>query len=373
MTTRIRVLWLVKGLGRGGAEQLLLSIARQLDRATIEVHVGYVLPHKDALVRDLTAAGVEVHCLSGSGRPWPLELRKLVARGRFDVVHTHSPLVASVARLVTPESAVMFHTEHNMWGRYRLPSRLANALTISRNRRVWAVSEGVAGSIRPLPLTRGAEVRVLLHGIGDMPVLASPEARAQALGRLGLEPGPFTVGCVGNLTTKKNHETLIHAVAALRRTEPGARVVLVGGGPREPALRQLIASRDLEDAVTLTGVRDDVPALLPAFDVFALSSRYEGLSIALLEAMGAGVPPVVTRVGGMPEVIRDGRDGLLVRPGDPGAMAAALARLARDPALRASLAQAARRRAEDFGIGTAVATLTEAYHDASPARDEVAS
>jgi glycosyltransferase involved in cell wall biosynthesis len=373
VTARRRLLWLVKGLGRGGAEQLLLDIARHLDTSAFAVHVGYVLPHKDALVPDLEAAGVQVHCLSGSGLPWPLALRRLVTAEVFDVVHTHSPVVAAAARVVVPRGTVLLHTEHNMWDRYRWPSRLANAVTLRRNRQVWAVSDGVARSMLRSPFTRGVDIRVMIHGIDPAAFMSAPAARGAALARLGLTPGPFTVGTVGNLTAKKNHDALVAAVGILRRTVPGARLVLVGGGPREAALRQLVRAADLEGAVLMTGVRDDVPALLPAFDVFAMSSRFEGLSIALLEAMAAGVAPVVTRVGGMPEVIRDGRDGLLVEPDDPGALAEAMVRLAGDDAFRSAVGAAARRRASDFSIVPAVQALTTVYHDACPAREVTAS
>jgi len=367
------VLWLVKGLGRGGAEQLLVSVARELDPVMFDVRVGYVLADKDALVSDLAESDVEAHCLSASGVPWPVALRRLLAGEDFDVVHSHSPLVGAVARLLAPRHTTMLHTEHNVWDRYRWPSRVVNALTLRRNRRVWAVSEGVARSMRPRALVRGVDLDVLVHGLGEASLVASPLTRRPALERLGLEPGPFTVGCVGNLTPKKDHATLVRAIGVLRRTSPDARLVLVGGGPRERQLKELIRTLGLDDAVLLAGVRDDVPALLPAFDAFAMSSRYEGLSVALLEAMAAGVPPVATRVGGMPEVIRDGRDGLLVSPGDPAAMADALARLVDDQDLRATLAAAARERAGTFGIGPAVATLMDAYRAARPAPEAVAS
>jgi len=375
MTPRdVRLLWLVKGLGRGGAEQLLVSLARTMRDAGLEIHVGYVLPHKDALVPDLAAAGATVHCLTRRGTPWAITLRRLLhADGGFDVVHTHSPLVASVARLVAPAGTTLLHTEHNLWQRYRWPTRLANAATIRRNHTVWAVSEGVARSMRPGPLLRGIEVEVMVHGLGPDRGPSGRAARFDGLARLGLEPGPFTIGSVGNLTPKKDHDTLVFALERLRREVPDARLVLVGGGPREHHLRELVAARGLTRHVLFTGVRDDVPGLLPAFDVFAMSSRYEGLSIALLEAMAAGVPPVATRVGGIPEVIRDGTDGLLVPPGEPGLLAEALAEVAHDPSRRRQLAAAAASRATSFGIDQAAATLLAAYGGPDPRDRAVAS
>lgn len=370
----VRVLWLAKGLGRGGAEQLLVSLARTLCGTGLEIHVGYVLPHKDALVPDLAATGATVHCLTRPGAPWPVTLRRLLrAEERFDVVHTHSPLVASVARLVAPAGTTLLHTEHNLWARYRWPTRLANAATLRRNSTVWAVSEGVARSMHLGPLLQGLEVEVMVHGLGPDHRPTGPAARLAGLARLGLEPGPFTIGSVGNLTPKKDYDTLVFALERLRREVPGARLVLVGAGPEEAQLRELVAARGLTGHVLLAGVRDDVPTLLPAFDVFALSSRYEGLSIALLEAMAAGVAPVATRVGGIPEVIRDGTDGLLVPPGEPGLLARALAELAREPSRRRRLGAAAASRAACFGIDRAAATLLATYGCAGPRHRAVAS
>src|SRR5205085_11956587 len=103
-------------------------------------------------------------------------------------------------------------------------------------------------------------------------------------------------------------DTLVRAVAKLRRTIPNIQLVLIGSGPREAHLRELVDSLRLDDHVTFAGSRSDVQDLLAAFDVFALTSLYEGLSIALLEAMAAGIPCVATRVGGVPEILLDGEE-----------------------------------------------------------------
>ena len=158
MTRPVRVLWLSKGLGRGGAEQLLLNLARTIDSAAVSLEAAYVLPRKDALVPDLEQAGVLVH---GLGDPtdqtaWLRRLRRLLDSGTYDMVHTHSPLVAAAARLLAPRRTVLAHTEHNVWQRYRRPTRWLNAATINRNAVVWAVSEGVAESIRLPPSAAGA-------------------------------------------------------------------------------------------------------------------------------------------------------------------------------------------------------------------------
>jgi glycosyltransferase involved in cell wall biosynthesis len=356
-----RVLMVTKGLGRGGAERLLVGTARLLDRSRFTVEVVYLLPHKDAFVGELEGLGVPVHLLAAP-RPWSLgwlpQLRRLVRERRIDLVHTHMPLTAAGARLALPSRSrggpAVVHTEHNLWDRYRRPTRLANALTWRRNAAVVAVSQGVADSIR----RDDVAVHVVPHGT-DLETFAraAPDRPLSQRARVGSP----TVGSVGNFTAKKDHATLLAAFAKVRAAIPDARLVLVGIGPLEDALRRQAHDLDLAGAVEFTGRRDDVEHVLPGFDVFALSSRYEGLPIALLEAMAAGVAPVVTAVGGIPEVLSDGHDGLLVPPGDPDALAQALIRVLGDDGERARLADAARARAQDFDLATAVPRLEALY------------
>jgi glycosyltransferase involved in cell wall biosynthesis len=368
MTTRVRrLLWVTKGLGRGGAEQLLVTLAGAMDRADTEIRIAYVLPHKDALVPALADAGIVSHCL-GDGRfgqlTWPLRLRRLLHDYRPDVVHTHSPLPAAAARLLADRrTTALVHTEHNVWQRYRRATRWSNAATYGRNAQIFAVSQGVADSIAPGLLTRRClpPVEVLIHGIDVGAAHVGEVAKQTARARLGLAADAFIVGTVANFTPKKDQDTLLRALALLRRDLPAAQLVLVGGGPREGHLRDVARQLGIAGVVHFAGIRNDVPELLPAFDVFALSSKHEGLSIALIEAMASGVPPVVTAVGGVPEVISHQRNGLLVRSGDAHAFAEQLHRLASDDVLRNRLAVAARDRAAGFGIGPAADRLDECY------------
>jgi glycosyltransferase involved in cell wall biosynthesis len=143
----------------------------------------------------------------------------------------------------------------------------------------------------------------------------------------------------------KDHGTLIEAFARLRTIRPEAHLTLVGDGPERGAIVEHAARLDLSRAVTFAGERADVAPLLAAFDVFALASRSEGVSLTLLEAAAAGLPVVATRVGGNEEVVVDGKTGFLVPAGDPAAFADALARVAERPD-RATLGAAGRARVE---------------------------
>ncbi|MFF4651579.1 glycosyltransferase [Streptomyces sp. NPDC001380] len=370
---RTRVLWLAKGLGRGGAEQLLVTCARHLDRDRYEVDVAYVLPWKDALAPALEEAGIRVHCLGGtpgaSGRAdprWPLRLRRLAVERGYRLVHTHMPVPAVAARLLLRGPGLhgvrLVHTEHNLWERYRRPTRWANAATYGRNDAVVAVSRAVADTVSRGGRDLGGRLTVVHHGPDLSGAPPGPAARSAARGRLGLPQDAVVVGSVGNLTPKKDQRTLLEAHARLRRTHPGAVLVLIGSGPLEQELRGRAAALGLADgAVVLAGSRPDVPELLPALDVFALSSRQEGLPVALMEAMACGLPSAVTRVGGIPEVVDDGEQGLLVPPADPDALARALARLVGDAGLRDRMGAAARERARRFDAAGAQRAVEAVY------------
>lgn len=365
-----RVLWLTTGLGRGGAERLLVDTAARLDHERYEVTIAYVLPWKHALVREACDAGASVTCL-GTGRSsfdprWIVRLARLLRAERYDMVHTHAPLPAAVARLLAPRRTAFVHTEHNLWARYRPLTRLANALTWRRNRHVFAVSDSVADSVG----RTGPTVEVVVQGIDLARFSPGPHARARARRMLGIADDAVVVGTVGNLVAKKDHSTLVRAARELDRDfiSSGRRahveLVIVGSGPLAGEIRAEAATAGV--AVHLLGMRSDVPDLLPGFDVFCLSSRFEGLPIAMLEAMASGVPVVASAVGGVPEVLTHGDDGLLVAAGDPAALAAAIGKVIDDAGLAAALGAAGRRRAAAFSLDRAVARTVAVYDEVAP-------
>jgi glycosyltransferase involved in cell wall biosynthesis len=375
LTAPARVLVVAKGLGRGGTERLLVSGLRHLDRQRFDVEVAYVLPWKDALVPEVRAHGVPVQCLGAgtAGRfVWPMRLRNLIRRGRFDIVHTHMPSPAAVARLSTARGRpAMVHTEHNVWQRYRRTTYWANAVTYHRNAAVLAVSGGVAESIQaPAVLRRFGmpKVEVLIHGIDSDTVRRGPDARTEGRRLLGLARDVPVIGTVGNLAAKKDQASLLQAVATLTAQHPNLRLVLIGSGPLEAMLRRQADDLGLGPRVIWAGSRDDVPLLLPAFDLFVLSSRHEGLSIALIEALATGLPCVATNVGGIPEVVDDGHDGILVHPGQPEALAAAMNRVLTDDDLRRNLAERGAIASKRFQLAGAMVRIQEVYDEVLAAR-----
>jgi glycosyltransferase involved in cell wall biosynthesis len=180
---------------------------------------------------------------------------------------------------------------------------------------------------------------------------------------LGIPSDAPVVGTVANFKTHKRLDRLLFAAERVRDEVPDVRFILVGQGPLEGELRRLANERGLNDIVIFTGFREDAPRVASTFDVFALSSEHEGLSIALVEALALGRPSVVPRVGGLAEVIEDKKQGILVPDGDVSSLANGITRLLRDPTLRAEMGEAGRARARIFDIRRAVARMEEVYQE----------
>lgn len=370
----VRVLHVVKGLGPGGAERLLVSLASVADTTLVHHEVGYLLPWKGHLVPELEALGVPVHLLAGRGGmkdpAWLVRLRRM-ARD-FDVVHLHSPAVAAIARPVlrsVRRRPSLASTEHNVWGSHAGSTRVLNALTLPLDDVRWAVSEEVISSA--WGPWRG-KTEVLVHGIPREPLQQRRRERARVRTEQGWAERDVVVTVVANMRGHKDYPTLFEAAASAVADEPRLRFVSIGQGPLEEELRAVLRTWNLGDRFVMLGYHSDPAAVLAGSDVFTLSSRHEGLPISLLEAMALGLPPVVTAVGAnaagvKDKVVTDGVNGVVVDPGRPDLLAAAYVRLARDAEVRKRLGDAAAERAADFDI-TRTARIVEARYVALAAR-----
>ncbi len=380
-----RVIWVVKGLGPGGAERLLAELARAglaADAADetaagapgADVSCVYVRPDKDHLVADLERAGVRCACVGGRSPDlgWPWRLARLVRASRADVVHVHAPLPGAVVRLAVltmrrADRPAIVTTEHNAWPTYHPVTRWANRLTGRGDAATLAVSAEVAGSLRGSAASR---VEVLRHGIDVAAVRAFAPERGAVRADLGVGPDEVLAMTVANFREQKDYPNLLRAMQLLLDRAPGrpaVRLVAVGQGPGEHAARALHAALGLGDHVVLTGFRADAARLLAGADLFVLASRWEGLPVAAMEAVALGLPVVSTRVGGIAEAFTDGHDALLVAPGDPAALADAIALVAADPVLRARLAAGAAALADSFDVGRAARHHAALYARLAPA------
>ncbi|MFZ4434152.1 MAG: glycosyltransferase [Microthrixaceae bacterium] len=358
---RTSVLLLARGLGPGGMERLLVNQVRFGDRSNFDYSVAFVTETKHHLVPEFEALDVPVHWLSGAGRTWPVHLAELLRRGGFDVVHTHSPLVASVARpvarTVRPRPRLVY-TEHNSWGAYRGPTRLANRWTYRLDDTQIAVSRAAFDSVPPS--LRG-HVTVLDHGIDLDAVRAYSAQRAEARERLGAGDGDVVVGTVANFRPEKNYEGMVRIAGQVLEQRPTVRFVSIGQGPLLEEIRSQVDRAGLGGRFACLGHQPDAPRLMAGFDVFVMTSHFEGLPVAFMEARALGLPVVTTAVGGLVDHVVDGEDGLLVTPGDDGEFVEALGRVLDDPTLRSALASASAERGDDFDARRVVRSIEAAY------------
>jgi glycosyltransferase involved in cell wall biosynthesis len=289
-----------------------------------------------------------------------------------DVVHTHCAKAGAVGRIAARRAGVrrVVHTFHG-FPFHDFQSAPRRRAYVSVERRLGVITDValcVGTGVAAEAVRRGliAPERVRTIGVvvdGPDRVMASmsaarPEARRRARAALGLPASATVVGSVGRLTYQKAPEDFVAAIRDLGREVTG---VWVGGGELAERVRGQ-ARRWPEARVILAGERADVLDVLPAFDVFASSSRYEGLPTALVEAMICGVPVVATAVNAVPDLVAPGESGLLVPPGRPALLAAAIRHLLRSPGLAARMAAAARARLGDRYSAAALCTaLLEAY------------
>lgn len=358
----VHVLLLVKGLGLGGAEKLIVEqVVKGAGDPRVRYSVAYVRPDKDHFVADLRAAGVETVCLGGSRSPWPLRLAKELRRLRPDVVHSHSPLPAAAARLLVRGRLVPVrahvYTEHNRWQAYNPATRALNAATMALDHHGWAVSAEARGSVRPGFLRD--RVEVLHHGIDVEGTRRRAAEQAAALAGDVKHEGP-TFLHIANRRPEKAHDHLLAAFARASQGRDGLRLWLVGQYLDDEFARMLAAC-PARDAITVFGYRDDALGLLQLADALVLSSDHEGLPVAVMEALALRRPVVATAVGGIPEAVTHEVEGLLVPPRDVEALAAAMVRLADDRDLRERLGESARRRSSDFDVSRALSVQRDVY------------
>jgi len=380
LSARPRVLVLVKGLGAGGAERIVVDLVRHRDAEAFHYEVAYVLADQAALAPEAQDAGVVVHGLGARGSPdlrWMWRLRRLLRRGSYDVVHAHLPYSAALGRIVAltlpPRARPVFvYTEHSLWPKAAVLTRLINRATVGFDRALFVVSERARDA---LPRVLQARARVLVHGVDRARAGAladrKDEIRRDVRAELGLDPGEVLALTVANIRSEKGHDVLLAAASEITTGDTAVRFVWVGDGPRRDALTAARDAGGLTRRVQVLGARQDVVRLMTAADLFVLPSRQEGLPVALMEAMSAGLPVVATTVGGVPDIVTDGREGLLVPPGRADLLAHAVGRLVKDDGLRRQMAEASLQRSQAFDVAAAARSVESVYGALLDARDGV--
>jgi glycosyltransferase involved in cell wall biosynthesis len=281
--------------------------------------------------------------VSGLAKLW-----RVLRQGHFDVIETFTYdsnlLALPVAwlagvrvRIATHHGAIEgFPRWIERLHAWLINAGVANALVSVSNK---TLEQAVAAGVNP------ARNVVIHNGIPSMPL--EKTHRTEVRQEMGLEREGLLILSVGRLVFQKGHEYLVQAMPQILAHYPGTKVVILGEGGLRPALEAQIANLNLGDRVTLLGNRNDIGRFLASADVFVLPSRWEGLPVALLEAMEAGLPAVATRVEGVDEVLEDRQQGLLVPPENANALSHALLQLMADGALRKKMGEAAKIRIQE--------------------------
>lgn len=376
----LRVLLVVES-SAGGTGRHVLDLAEGLTARGCQVHVIYSTRRLDKLFTDRLAElkGIRQVALPIRTSPHPADFRivRAVRRhmrqfGPFDIVHGHSSKGGAVARLAAfGTRARAYYTLHGLimmdplLPRWKWLMYLLIELGLATwTRRVIAVSPEEQRAAIRLGFGRSRVVMVP-NGIGQMRLTP----RADARHTMGVADDAIVIGFVGRLVEQKAPEILIEAFAITANAQPLARLALVGNGPLEGPMRELASKLGVADKIIWLGERD-ARGVLAGFDLFALSSRKEGLPYVVLEAMAAGLPVVATTSAGSEILVIPGVNGAVVPPDDARAFASALIELVSDPARMARCAQGSLQRAARFTIDAMVDRTLEAYMDAQPAESQ---
>ncbi|MGI5156871.1 glycosyltransferase [Microbispora sp. CA-102843] len=350
----------IKTLDVGGAEVLLAERLLAAPRTDTRYTVVCLHASTQELIGPLRAAGIAVVDLTACPRRWRLaRMVAVVRRLRPDVLNLHSPLPASVLRPVSRlwrRRPALVCTVHNV--SYRLPTLLLDRATGWLDARTVAVSPQVARA-RTIWRARGLVTRV--HGVRVEEQRRHARDRARTRREWGVAEDAFLIGHVANFRPQKNHRLLLDAAARVLAAEPRALFLLAGSGPLRARTAERVGALGL-DRVRLAGHVPAAGRLVAACDLLVLSSDHEGLPVVVMEALAAGVPVVSTAVGGVPDLVRHGHNGLLTPPGDAGALADAI-RQAMRPDVHARLRGGADDSASLVDIGRTAVWFERLYDE----------
>jgi glycosyltransferase involved in cell wall biosynthesis len=370
-TDRPTLLHVTSDTGRyGGKDAVVFTLLTRL-RASGEYDVEVVCFRREIVYQEFLGEGIPAHVLK---MYWTFDLSALgrlasVVRDRsVHLIHTHDNKSHFLGRIVgrrlgipvisTFHGQTKFGLELNVFKRtlYHWLVRKTDGLVTH----FIAVSSELRGEL----LRRGIEphrISLIPNGI-DADQFVASASRAPSRQQEGIADDAYVIGVVGRLSGEKGHRHFLQAVAPLCRSRPNLTCLVVGDGPLRAALESDAARLGIRERVLFAGFRRDIATMYALMDVVVLPSLGEGLPVTLLEAMAMGKPMVATRVGGVPEVIDNGRDGLIVSPADPNSLRVALERILQDSGLAEGFGRsaAAKVRAR-FGADLLARRTTEVY------------
>jgi sugar transferase (PEP-CTERM/EpsH1 system associated) len=340
---KIRILHVIQTLEPGGLENGIVNLVNSMDPEQFEIHLYCVRAGGEfqSLIRNENTKVIIRQCPKQRLKI-ALEIRSWCKRLKIDIAHTHGwgtffvgVLGAKLARV-----PIIINGEHGVIYDNYLRQRLIQWLLYNSVDLNLTVSQSLKQTICQQFWVNPSRVHPILNGVDTGKFFSCEDVRRLKRRDLGINTDTFIVGTVGRLVAVKDYPTLINAFSVLRSAEPQkpAKLLFVGNGEEQPALEELIRHLKLDGDVMFLGHRNDIVDLLNAMDVFVLTSKTEGLSNAILEAMACGKPVIATQVGGNPEIVKHQKTGFLFTVGDWKGLSSELIRLIRDLSLCQSYA-----------------------------------
>jgi len=361
--------YVVNALNPGGTERLVVDMSRAFSR---EYDLQVIcLDTPGTWGEALRADGIPVHCLwrrPGLDLSMAGKLAGIFRAARTRLVHAHqcTPwFYAALSRLRGRAPRLLLEEHGRFYPEIPNAKRAFINRVLIRNltHAFVAVSEDVRMRLERYEGLDARKIRVIYNGVTPRaPIDAATRSALRA--QLGLDRDDFVIGTVGRFDSIKNLPMLVRGIAAVAQAEPRVRGLLVGDGPEMKPIRALVEQLGLQERIRITGFREDARELAQCMDLFALTSFSEGTSMALLEAMSAGMPVVVTAVGGNPEIVSGGETGWVVPSDDVGALSTALTDALSDAPLREQRGAAARRRFDErFRFETMIERYRRLYRE----------
>ncbi|WP_035463727.1 glycosyltransferase [Algoriphagus vanfongensis] len=378
---KTRILHLIKSLGRGGAEKLIPQTALVHDQSKFEFHCLYFYHQKENIVDELEAAGVQVHLIPSGNLGLFFQVNKVcefVRENEFDLIHAHLPWAGILARLVGKKVKIpIVYTEHNTWDRYNKLSYWGNRLTFKNQDIAIAVSYEVALSMQLNsiwdPYQRGGrlQVKVIQNGV-NTDVFVKKEDELALKEKLAIPLDSPIIGKVAVFRSQKRLWLWVEVAIKILQQFPQVHFLLVGDGEWRSKLENQISASGWQDHFHLVGVQKDVLPYLRIMDIYMSSSEFEGLPIAMLEAMSCEVPVVATRAGGIGEVILHGKQGYLCGIDDWEELEKYCLQLLQNPTARDEMGEASRKQVlENFSMKKMVAELESIYLASQASKSEI--
>lgn len=363
---KIKILHIIKSLGRGGAEMLLPETLKLHDREKFDFHYMYFLPWKDQMVEAIEDAGGKVICLDAENNfKLILHYNKITSycqEFEINLIHCHLPWAGFVGRLVHKITDIpVIYTEHNMQERYHLVTRIINRFTFDFQTQAYGVSNDVTASIQS-NIKPNIPVSTLLNGVNTDSF--KPLSGSVVKMELGIPADAVVIGNVAVFRFQKRLIEWLRVFKILREKNRNIYGLIVGAGPLEEDIKAEWKNLGLEGVVFLVGLQTNVKPYYEAMDIFMMSSSFEGLPIALLEAMSMECAIVSTDAGGIKEVIRSGEDGLICSTEKWEELSHLCQKLLDEPHELIRYKAAARRRViEAFSLRKMVDELEKNYHN----------